>query len=179
MNAMPMASSEKAPGRIYLDAVVRQLQHYKGAAESAIAQVSDDDLHWAPTPGQNSAAIQMQHVGGVLVSRWTDFLNSDGEKPDRNREAEFRDRRLSRPELMEIWNRGWDAMLSTLRTLSETDLTREVRIKGQIYTVFEAVERSLAHTAYHAGQIVMTAKMRAGERWQEVFAVGAAPRQAK
>jgi hypothetical protein len=128
-------------------------------AERAIAQLTDEELHRRPAPGINSVAVIMRHVAGNLISRWTDFLTSDGEKPDRDRDAEFTDWPGTRQELMQYWARGFEAFLHTLQSLRAGDLSRTVTIRTEPHTVPLAIIRGLDHLAYHVGQILMIARM--------------------
>jgi uncharacterized damage-inducible protein DinB len=134
-------------------------------AEAALDQV-DDDAFTAPLgPEENSLLHLVQHVGGNLRSRFTDFLTSDGEKPDRDRDTEFEDGR-SRAEAMARWAEGWAALDTTLAALTDADLGRTVAIRGEPHGVLDALLRAFAHQSYHAGQIVLLAKHHAGPRWR-------------
>jgi hypothetical protein len=139
----------------------------KALAERALAQVQDDRiLHQALGAESNSLAIIVQHVGGNLLSRWTDFLSTDGEKPTRDRDQEFEGRpERGRSELLELWERGWSALFTTLDSLGPEDLVRTVYIRGEAHLVVEALHRSLTHTASHVGQIVFLAKHLESGRW--------------
>jgi uncharacterized protein DUF1572 len=117
-------------------------------------------------PESNSIAAIMKHVGGNLRSRWTDFLASDGEKPDRNRPGEFEAANQTRQEIIGIWHTGWQALENTLASLGEADLERRVTIRGEAHTVQQALVRNLAHTSHHAGQIVYLSKLLARGQWQ-------------
>jgi hypothetical protein len=139
---------------------------YRALAESALAQVPDAALCAPGLAGGNSLAVICWHVGGNLASRFTDFLTSDGEKPWRDRDAEFAARTVTRDELMAQWNRGWTVLLETIAHLSDGDLSRTVTIRGQPLLVHEALHRSLAHASYHVGQIVYLAHIVCGEEWK-------------
>lgn len=139
---------------------------YKALAEAAMAQVDDSGLAAHPPGHDNSIAALCWHISGNLESRFTDFLTSDGEKPWRDREQEFGDRSPSRAELLLKWARGWDVLLRALSTLTDDDLARTVSIRRQPLQVTEALLRSLAHVAYHVGQIVYVAKALQGDRWR-------------
>lgn len=152
-------------GAAWLAIVVRQFEAARSLAERALAQVEDADFARSPGPGENSLAVLVQHVGGNLRSRWTDFLTTDGEKPDRDREREFEEGLLSRAQGAEVWERGWSACLGTLRALGPADLERTVTIRGEPWGVIAAIQRSLSHTDHHAGQIVQLARHQAGARW--------------
>jgi len=141
------------------------LRGQKKLAERAMAQLADADLHRALGPGENSIAVIVQHIAGNQLSRWTDFLATDGEKPDRDREGEFEERRLPRAELLVLWERGWAALFAALEPLGPADLARVVTIRGEPHTVLRAVMRQVSHYAQHVGQIVLLARHHAGERW--------------
>jgi hypothetical protein len=147
-----------------------ETRRLKNLAEKAIAQVEDDSLlHHALDPESNSLAVLMQHLGGNLKSRWTRFLDTDGEKPDRNRDREFESRTgQTREELFETWEQGWSRCLETLDALTPGDLGKNVRIRGEELAVPEAIQRQLAHTSYHVGQIVFLAKHLASARWRSL-----------
>jgi uncharacterized protein DUF1572 len=138
---------------------------YKALAESAFAQVPEPELSTAGPSNGNSLAVICWHVSGNLKSRFSDFLDSDGEKPWRDREEEFVARSVTRAELMAKWNDGWAALSGTLRSLSDADLARTVTIRQQPLQVHEALNRSLAHTSYHVGQIVYLAHALCGTDW--------------
>jgi uncharacterized damage-inducible protein DinB len=148
-----------------VDSVRAEYLRYKALAEKAIAQLSDDDLTAPAADGDNSIPMICWHISGNLQSRFTDFLTSDGEKPWRHREEEFQPRTVTRAELLAKWKRGWDALLNALTGLSDADLERTVTIRSQPLQVSEALHRSLAHVAYHVGQIVYIAKSRRGSNW--------------
>jgi len=138
---------------------------YKMLAERAMAQAPDDAFFAVLDAESNSIAIIVQHLAGNLRSRWTDFLTSDGEKPDRNRDAEFEPSSKARAELMADWEAGWKCLFDALAQLGEADLSRKVYIRKEAHSVMQAVNRSLTHCAYHAGQIVYLAKHFAGVSW--------------
>lgn len=138
-------------------------------AEGAAAQLSWAQLRVALDPEANSVAVIMKHVGGNLRSRWTDALTTDGEKPWRHRDSEFIDDFADREALMDAWNAGWYALESSLPNFSDADLSRSLTIRGEPHTLALALARSLAHTAYHCGQIVQTARIlasRSGAAWK-------------
>jgi uncharacterized damage-inducible protein DinB len=135
-------------------------------AERAMEQLSDEQLHRAPSPDANSVAVVAQHVAGNLRSRWTDFLTTDGEKPWRERDREFEDARLDRAALFAAWEAGWAACLGALDALSDADLAKTVTVRSEPHSVIQAIHRSLAHTSYHVGQIVGLARSLAGPAWR-------------
>src|SRR5262245_58573400 len=149
----------------FLSAVVNTFLANKRLADRAVEQVPDDKLHVPLDANTNSIAVIMKHIAGNLLSRWTDFLTTDGEKPDRNRDDEFVDSFRSRAELLERWERGWTCLFDTLAGLSPDDLGKTVLIGGEPHSGPLAVERSLGHTCYHIGQIIQVARIHAGETW--------------
>jgi hypothetical protein len=153
-------------GREMIAVFEEQFQKTKGMCQRAMSQVSDAALHQQINPLQNGIAATVQHLAGNLQSRWTDFLTSDGEKPNRNREAEFADRHLPRQELMADWEAGWKCLFDTLAKLSDADLNRVVTIRNQPHSVHKAIVRSIDHCAWHAGQIALLAKHLVGDGWQ-------------
>ncbi len=147
--------------------VTREFKRLQTLADNAMAQLSDAHFFAAPAPGDNSVAVIVKHVGGNLVSRWTDFLTSDGEKQGRNRDAEFRiTADDSRVHLLQIWAHGWATLAAALEPLGDADLARVVTIRGEPLTVVQAVYRQLTHYAYHVGQIVYVAKHHCGPAWR-------------
>src|SRR5579883_2601835 len=149
----------------YLKDSIEVLQYYKKLGERAMAQVSDEALLATPDPESNSIAIIVKHLAGNMRSRFTDFLTSDGEKPDRNRDSEFETPPATRAELMALWNAGWDCVFQALTPLTEADFTRTVQIRSETYSVMQAINRQVAHYSYHIGQIVYLAKHYAGSNW--------------
>jgi uncharacterized damage-inducible protein DinB len=150
----------------FIDSIRAEYLRYKGLAEAAIDQLSDDELSAQDPNGGNSIAVICWHISGNLRSRFTEFLTSDGEKPWRKREEEFRARTVTRAVLLSKWNEGWDALLGTLATLTDEQLELTVTIRGQPLRVHEALHRSLAHLSYHVGQIVYVAKATRGKDWK-------------
>jgi hypothetical protein len=140
----------------------------KGWADKAIGQLSDDQLRVALDANTNSVAVIMKHVAGNLISRWTDFLTTDGEKPWRNRDQEFIDTFADRSEIVAYWEQGWDCLFAALNELQPADLAKTVLIRGEPHTVPLALLRSLAHCGYHVGQILLVARVLAGEQWETI-----------
>ncbi len=138
----------------------------KTLADRAVAQLPDEKLHIALDANTNSIAVIMKHVAGNLLSRWTDFLTTDGEKPWRNRDDEFVDGFRSRQEVLDFWEKGWGCLFATLDGLQPADLAKTVTIRGEPHSVPLALHRSLAHCGYHVGQIVLIARILAGDHWQ-------------
>jgi uncharacterized damage-inducible protein DinB len=142
--------------------------YYKKVAERAMEQVSDAQLTETLGVETNSIAITVKHMAGNMRSRWTDFLTSDGEKPDRQRDAEFEEAPATRSDLLALWDEGWSLVFSALEPLSDADLARTVTIRGEAHSVLQAIHRQLAHYAYHCGQIVLLAKHFTGNGWQSL-----------
>jgi uncharacterized damage-inducible protein DinB len=149
-----------------LSSIRREFQRYKSLAEDALLQLRDDELNRAPTEGLNSASTLVWHISGNLESRFTDFLTADGEKPWRKRDAEFDVREAGRDEVWKKWEKGWAALESSLDGLGSEDMEKLVSVRGEPYSVVAALHRSLAHTAYHVGQIVMIGRSFRGADWQ-------------
>jgi uncharacterized protein DUF1572 len=155
------------PAALYLKDVPDQFRKLKDLADRALAQVRDDDLFSVLDAESNSLAVLLQHVGGNLRSRFTDFLTSDGEKPDRDRDAELSVAPgTGRAELIARWETGWNALFTALDGLREEDLTGTVFIRAEPHTVVRALDRALTHIAYHVGQIVLLARHSVGGAWQ-------------
>jgi hypothetical protein len=152
----------------YIHDSISLFRQYKNLAERAIAQVSDEHLTAVLDNEMNSIALIVKHMAGNMRSRWTDFLTSDGEKPDRNRDAEFADPPCTRESLLALWEEGWHYVFTALESVSEEDLERTVTIRGEAHSVMQAINRQVAHYSYHCGQIVLLAKhFRHGE-WQSL-----------
>lgn len=151
----------------YLESVIRQLEYYKLLGEKAMAQVKDDKLTWQASPESNSIATIVKHLWGNMLSRWTDFLTTDGEKSWRDRDAEFENDLISRQDVLDKWNEGWNVCLTTIRALSPADLEKIIYIRNEGHSVMEAINRQLAHYTYHVGQIVFISRMVAPS-WQSL-----------
>jgi hypothetical protein len=145
---------------------IKLFKYYKTLGEKAIMQLSDEQLFLKDSLEKNSIGNLVKHLWGNMLSRWTDFLSSDGEKSWRERDAEFEDTITTRDELMEKWEEGWQVLFTTLGQLSVSDLSRTISIRGEVHKVEEAILRQTAHYAYHIGQIVYIAKEACGENWQ-------------
>lgn len=149
-----------------LKSLTTEFERYRQIGDKALAQLSVEDLNRIPTAAGNSIAMIVRHLGGNLLSRFTDFLTTDGEKPWRDRDAEFKERRYEQHEVLDWWNRGWQVLQSELAQLTDADLNRTVTIRGIPLTVGDALARSTSHVAYHVGQIVLLARIGKGEQWQ-------------
>ncbi|CAN5410139.1 DUF1572 domain-containing protein [soil metagenome] len=152
----------------WLEELVQRFRSDKAMIEKAIAQLSDDELRKRPAPSFNSIAVIMQHLAGNLISRWTDFLTTDGEKPDRNREDEFDDVARSRAELMQYWERGFSVLFGSLGSLRADDMNKTVYIRGEAHTVPKAIVRAMDHVAYHTGQILFIARLVHSGEWNYI-----------
>jgi hypothetical protein len=148
---------------------IGQFRKYYALAGGALAQVEDADFFRTVDAESNSIALILKHLSGNMRSRWTDFLTTDGEKPDRNRDTEFElEPRDTRETILARWDDGWNLLFAALAPLTEADLSREVPIRGEPHTVLQAVHRQLTHYAYHVGQIVFLARHFAGTRWKSL-----------
>jgi uncharacterized damage-inducible protein DinB len=143
-------------------------RYYKNLAERAMAQVTDEQFCAALDGEMNSIAVIVKHMAGNMRSRWTDFLTSDGEKPDRNRDAEFTEGHESRESMLSVWEEGWQCLFEALEPLSDEDLERTITIRGEAHSVMQAINRQIAHYSYHCGQIVFLAKHFQHARWQSL-----------
>lgn len=152
----------------YLDDSLDLFRYYKKLAERAMAQVTDEQLFVELDEGANSIAIIIKHIAGNMRSRWMDFLTTDGEKPDRNRDSEFVDPPATREALMQLWEESWGHVFHALEPLADSDLGRTVTIRGEAHSVMQAINRQVAHYAMHIGQIVMLAKHFAHDHWQSL-----------
>lgn len=157
------------PTESYVDLLVRELRRQKQLADRAMAQVTDEGFFAAPGDDDNGIAIVVKHMAGNMRSRWRDFLTTDGEKPDRHRDTEFvLDDGDTRESLVRRWEEGWSLVFDAISPLSTGDLERTVTIRGEPFTVLQAVNRQLTHYSYHVGQIVWLARHYAGSGWQSL-----------
>lgn len=152
----------------YLSSARQQFAYYKLLGEQALAQVPDEALGWQPNPACNSLATIVKHLWGNMLSRWTDFLTTDGEKLWREREAEFDNDLTTRAAVLEKWEAGWQCLFAALDGLTEADLGRLIYIRHQGHTVLEAINRQLAHYPHHVGQLVLLGKLICGESWRSL-----------
>ena len=161
-----MSPLDASVGAAYLKDVLRQYRLYKGYVDKALPRVPDKDLHTELDANSNSIAVIIKHITGNLRSRFRDFLTADGEKPDRHRDTEFEmPERASRDEMLKWWEEAWTIVFGSIEALTPEDLSRTIRIRGEQYLVIEALNRSVAHTASHVGQIVYLARHFAGDAW--------------
>ncbi len=157
------------PAKHYLDETRRQFRGYKRLGEGALAQLKDEEFFVTLDPESNSAAVIVKHLAGNMRSRFTDFLTTDGEKPDRHRDQEFElPSETNSAEVMRWWESGWSCALSAIEALQPEDVLRTVSIRGEPHTVLQAINRQLAHYAYHVGQIVFLAKHLRSQQWKSL-----------
>lgn len=140
--------------------------YYKDLGDKTLAQINEQQLHWQYNTTTNSIAIIIQHLSGNMLSRWTDFLTTDGEKPWRDRDKEFENSNIDRTYLLNEWDKGWDCLFHSINSLTKNDLIKTVYIRNEPHTVIQAINRQLGHIAYHVGQIVLIAKMLLNEDWK-------------
>ncbi len=152
----------------YLEDSLSLFRYYKGLADKAMAQVTNEQLYAVLDPEMNSIAVIVKHLAGNMRSRWTDFLTTDGEKPDRRRDTEFVDPPRTREEMLALWEDGWRRLFRALEPLSDDDLKRTVKIRSEAHSVMQAINRQVAHYAYHCGQIVFLAKHFNNAAWRSL-----------
>ena len=152
----------------YLESAIKQFEYYKMLGERTFAQLPDEKLFWQYNEESNSIAAIVKHLWGNMLSRWTEFLTTDGEKEWRNRDEEFDNDIATRQELLARWNAGWACLLDALWSLTPEDLTKEIYIRNQGHSVTEAINRQLAHYPYHIGQIVFIGKMACNDQWSSL-----------
>ncbi|MES2477492.1 MAG: DUF1572 family protein [Bacteroidota bacterium] len=152
----------------YLKSALRQFQYYKLLGEKAMQQLEDEQLFFKPNEDTNSIAIIIQHLWGNMLSRWTDFKTTDGEKPWRLRDAEFEIQKIDRTELMQKWNEGWDCLFAAIDSTAEEELGDIIYIRNEGHSIMEAFNRQIAHYSYHVGQIVFMGKLLSKNEWQSL-----------
>ena len=151
----------------YLNSAKRQFMMYKHLGEKAIAQTEDKELYWQANEDSNSIVMIVKHMWGNMLSRWTDFMTTDGEKPWRQRDAEFENEEWNRENLMLKWQEGWDCLFKALDSITDDDLEKLIYIRNEGHTILEAINRQIAHYSYHVGQIVYISKLR-GKEWHSL-----------
>ena len=149
----------------YLESVKKQFLYYKKLADQAIEQIEGEQLFTQPNENSNSIAVIMHHMAGNMISRWTDFLTTDGEKSWRKRDEEFENNMADKEQLLQLWEQGWKVLFSTLNSLTEKDLQHIIYIRNEGHTAMEAINRQLAHYPYHVGQVVYAAKLLKQTEW--------------
>lgn len=165
-------------GTLFLDSAMHRFRSTKELGDKALAQLDEADFFWRPGIESNSIAVIIQHLHGNMLSRWTDLLSSDGEKPWRERDAEFTEpAETDRARLMVLWEEGWACLFKAVDGLVAEDLTLDVVIRGQSLSVLDAINRQLAHYSYHAGQIVYLARARRGDAWSTLSIARGASKQ--
>lgn len=150
----------------YLDNITKQFLSYKEVADKTIAQLEENDFHWRYNEESNSIASIMIHVSENMLSRWTDFFTSDGEKSTRNRDQEFEPQNLSKEELKEKWELGWDCLFTALNSINESNFEQPIYIRNKQHKLIESITRQIAHYPYHIGQIAYVGKMILNNKWQ-------------
>ncbi len=152
----------------YVEDSLTLFHQSKKIADGAMAQLTDEQLYAALDSEMNSIAVIVKHMAGNMRSRWTDFLTTDGEKPDRNRDSEFVEPPSSREALMNLWEQGWNCLFQALESLTDADLARTVTIRGEAHSVMQAINRQVAHYSLHCGQIIFLAKHLRGADWKSL-----------
>lgn len=147
----------------YLESVLKQFKYYKSLGYKTLEQLGEEEIHWQQNKDSNSIAIIVKHLWGNMMSRWTDFLTTDGEKEWRQRDAEFENDIKTKKELLDKWNEGWNCLFNALNPLTEKDLETIIYIRNEGHSVLEAINRQLAHYPYHIGQMVYIAKLLKGK----------------
>jgi Protein of unknown function (DUF1572) len=153
---------------IFLQSAIKRLSYYKELGDNTFVQLNDADFHFQPNGTSNSIAIIIQHTAGNMLSRWTDFLTTDGEKDWRNRDTEFEEQHMNKAELIAFWEKGWQCCLGALNSLTPDDLLKTIHIRGEGLQVVDAINRQLAHYPYHVGQIIYAAKIITNSNWQNL-----------
>jgi hypothetical protein len=153
-------------GTVYLESAINRFLTYKVLGDMTFAQLSEKDFYYTPGESSNSIAVIVQHMHGNMLSRWTNFLTEDGEKPGRNRDEEFSPPTYSRGQLISLWEDGWRCLIDTLRSMTEDDLLRTITIRHEPLIAIDAINRQLAHYPHHVGQIVYIGKMILDQSWQ-------------
>lgn len=150
----------------FLKTIIRQAEKYKELGDKTIARLNEEEMHYQPNEESNNVVILMKHISGNMISRSTDFLTTNGEKPDRNRDGEFEDYKETKEELLEKWDRGWQIFLDTLRSLKAEDLLKTVEVGERKFSVVKAIVVQINHYTYHIGQMIYIAKKLKGAAWE-------------
>lgn len=154
--------------QLFLESAISRFLTYKTLAEKTFAQLDEEQMNWQPAGNPNSIHVIVKHMSGNMCSRFTDFLTSDGEKPGRDRDAEFSAGTASKEEILAMWEKGWNCMFTALRDLQADDLVKTVYIRNEPHSVIDAINRQLGHYPYHVGQIVYLGKMMKQDNWQSL-----------
>lgn len=152
----------------FLKDCIKRFLYYKELGDKTLEQLSETELHWTPSSESNSIALTIQHLHGNMKSRWTNFLMEDGEKTWRNRDQEFEIRELTKEQVLDLWNQGWNCLLDTLAGLKNEDLSKTIYIRTEPLLVYDAILRQLAHYPYHVGQIVYVGRIIKNEQWKNL-----------
>ena len=152
-------------GSVYLESAISRLTGYRELAEKTFMQLEEKDFHYKPNETSNSMAVIIQHISGNMLSRWTNFLTEDGEKTWRARDDEFDEQQFNREQLLNVWDKGWDCLLQSLRSLTEDDLLKTIYIRNEPLSAIDAINRQLAHYPYHVGQILYIGKLIKDDKW--------------
>jgi len=156
-------------GKHYLENSIHEFRKLKDLGDKSFSQIKDEDFFWSPDEESNSIAIIVRHLSGNMISRWTDFLTTDGEKKNRKRDEEFeRIFYTDKDDVISRWEKGWYRLFKTLESLTEEDLLKEVKIRKEPHTVIQAINRQLTHYAYHIGQIVYISKHLESSKWKSL-----------
>jgi len=154
--------------KIFLESAIKRLAYYKELGDKTFAQLDEQNFHFIPGEECNNIALIIQHLHGNMLSRWTDFLTTDGEKEWRQRDAEFEEQQFSKTELINHWDKGWACFFNALHALEEDDLQKTIYIRSEPLSVIDAINRQLAHVSYHVGQIIYVAKIIKGNAWKNL-----------
>lgn len=152
----------------FLESIIKRLSYYKDLGDKTFAQLKEEDFHFTPNTESNSIALIIQHTAGNMLSRWTDFLTTDGEKEWRKRDTEFEEQQLTKQQLINFWQKGWDCLFNSLNCLTEEDLLKTIYIRSEGLLVIDAINRQMAHYPYHVGQIIYLAKLIKNKDWQNL-----------
>ena len=152
----------------FLQTAIKRFAYYKELGDKTFAQLQEADFYFEPNEASNSIAVIIQHMGGNMLSRWTNFLTEDGEKEWRNRDTEFEPQHYNKEQLLDIWNKGWQCMFDALATLKEEDLLKTIYIRTEGQSVIDAINRQLSHYPYHVGQIVYLGRQVKNNQWQSL-----------
>jgi len=152
----------------YIESVQKIFRQYKNLGDKAIEQIEEDKIHWQLNEDSNSISILVKHISGNMLSRWTDFFISDGEKEWRNRDEEFINDLENKKQLLQVWEKGWHCLFSVIDNLAPSDLSKIVHIRNEPHTVIDAINRQIAHYSYHVGQLVHVAKQIKSSEWKSL-----------
>ena len=155
-------------GDEFLKSVIKRLKYYKELGDKTFDQLTNEDFHFQPNKENNSIAVNIQHMAGNMLSRWTDFLTSDGEKEWRNRDTEFEEQDMTKQQLLDFWEKGWTCCIGSLQSLTGDDLLKTIHIRDEGLLVVDAINRQLAHYPYHIGQIIYIARIIKNESWKSL-----------